>query len=121
MNLLTICIQIASTDEESAIHVAAATGNILGIKLLLQDNLMLLRQQNAEGNTPLHVAAKNNHHYVVDFLVECGAHMDAKNNAQLTPYMLAEQNEAADVVTVLEELVAFEKANGCRKSKFIFG
>ena len=112
--MLILSRQNASPDEESAIHVAAATGNIMGIKLLLQDNLMLLRQQNAEGNTPLHVAAKNNHHFVVDFLVECGAHMDAKNNAQLTPYMVAEQNESRDVISVLDELVAFEKANGCR-------
>lgn len=49
------------------------------------------------GKTPLHLAAEEGHKDVVEFLVKKGAHINAKDNAGLTPLDHAALNDHANV------------------------
>ena len=50
---------------------------------------MLLDEQDADGNTPLHIAAIEGHEHVVKYLVGLGADINMKNKDNRTPIWLA--------------------------------
>ncbi len=57
--------------------------------------------QDADGNTPLHIAARINDAELIQFLMYKGAALEEKNNAGHTPLHEAIRNNAADAVREL--------------------
>ena len=55
---------------------------------LKKNNHLLLNEQDANGNTPLHIAAYLGHESVVKYLVERGANINIKNKNKNTPMLL---------------------------------
>ena len=55
-----------------------------------------LNGTNEDGNTPLHGAARRGVNGVVEFLVENGAKLDARNSRDLTPLLVAEGAQRGD-------------------------
>ncbi|MDQ7821241.1 MAG: ankyrin repeat domain-containing protein [Candidatus Eremiobacteraeota bacterium] len=87
------------------ITMAARSGNLAWVKILLHSNPGLLNKKVPEkalqGNTPLHEAAGKGHLEMVKFLVEKGAVADAKNNCGDTPLYEAAKNGHSAVMEYL--------------------
>ena len=59
------------------------------IPSLKKNEHLFLNEQDADGNTPLHVAAINGREHVVKYLVELGADINIKNKNNYTPMLTA--------------------------------
>ncbi|XP_028924250.1 transient receptor potential cation channel subfamily A member 1 [Ornithorhynchus anatinus] len=72
---LNVSINSKSKDKKSPLHFAANFGRINTCKRLLRDvtDSRLLNEGDQEGMTPLHLAAKNGHDKVVQYLIRKGA------------------------------------------------
>eukprot|EP00850_Spirogloea_muscicola_P021170 SM000239S08075 [mRNA] locus=s239:156234:157690:+ [translate_table: standard] len=85
----------------TALHMAAANGNITIVRLLLGSGQADVRACNLEGSTALHWAALNGHQQVVELLIEQGADPAALNRHERTPVDEAlSQGHAALVQTI---------------------
>lgn len=92
----------------SLLHMAAANGHYECASLLLkcpQVHENSLNLVNTEGNTPLHWAALNSHVNLVRLLLEHGADINIKNNADQTPFDEAVANEKFDVTAAIIEFL----------------
>ncbi len=63
--------------------------------------LEYINMTNQSGDTPLHLACKNNNPDIVKLLLNNGAKLDIKNNKGITPLGLACINENIDIVNLL--------------------
>ena len=60
--------------------------------------------KDADGITPLHLAARENHRNVLELLLAKGACVNAKDKFGLTPlHLAAEQGNAAEVTLLIEQ------------------
>jgi serine/threonine-protein phosphatase 6 regulatory ankyrin repeat subunit B len=94
------------------IHHATKNGDVEVVKVLLQQTTFTLNlnEENADGDTPLHLACGEGHDKVVQFLLENvrGLNINAKNDDENTPLHLAIDNGNVEVVKVLLGFVAIE-------------
>ncbi len=67
------------------LHHAAFSGDTELAENLLKRRSTQIDYRDKNGNTPLHLAVRQNHLEMVKLLVEKGADMEAANNAGLTP------------------------------------
>eukprot|EP00658_Telonema_sp_P-2_P022001 TRINITY_DN18780_c0_g1_i1.p1 TRINITY_DN18780_c0_g1~~TRINITY_DN18780_c0_g1_i1.p1 ORF type:complete len:279 (+),score=71.40 TRINITY_DN18780_c0_g1_i1:127-963(+) len=86
----------------TAVHAAAARGNISVLKLLL-DFGAKVDVKNNMCNTPLHEAALNGHVQVCDMLVSYGADVLSVNKMHFKPHELARNNGHFTVVDLLQD------------------
>ena len=82
---------------------AAKTGNLSRLKTLINGNLSLMHARDNEGNTPLHLAAYNDHVDAARFLIEKGASGDTVNEHGYTPLHCAAIRGSAPMVQLLLE------------------
>ena len=75
----------AGSVPDTRIHDAAKTGDMAAVRALLEKQPGLLNAPNNDGQTPLHVAAKNGHKEIVGLLLEKGAEVNARDRFQGTP------------------------------------
>jgi ankyrin repeat protein len=90
--LLTLVATLAWTGSAfgDPIHSAAQKGDLAKVTALIKDSPGLVSAKDNMGMTPLHVAAKNDHKDVADFLLANGADINAKDsNGEFTPLDLA--------------------------------
>jgi ankyrin repeat protein len=87
-------------DQMPAIHVFAASGNELAVRICIEYRTKLLAAGPRQ-MTPLHLAAAYGHHAVVQLLLAAGADCEAKEIHQKTALMLAATNGHGAVVQVL--------------------
>ena len=90
------------------IHDAAASGNIPSIKYLLQKEKADINEQDKDGDTPLHMAIRENQLETVKFLCQSGADVEKRNFSEKTPLILATFKEEYDII---RELVTNFHAN----------
>ncbi|MCL4558204.1 MAG: ankyrin repeat domain-containing protein [Deltaproteobacteria bacterium] len=64
-----------------------------------------MNARNREGDTPLHLAIKNNFLNKVRDLVEAGAKTDVRNNAGLDAAELARRENESDIIEYLESVM----------------
>ncbi len=87
--------ELAFADD---IHEFARTGNLEGVKSLIEKDPELIDAKDKDGRTPLHWACRGVHLEAVKFLVEKGANVNAEDNNKVVPlHSLATQNNAAAI------------------------
>jgi ankyrin repeat protein len=64
----------------------------------------LLNAQKCDGNTPLHLAALENHVDMIDLLVSKGGDVSLKNRNELTALQLAQKHQRNDAVLKLNTI-----------------
>jgi ankyrin repeat protein len=90
--LLSLAITLVWTGSAfgDPIHSAAQKGDLAKVTALIKQNPSLVSTKDNMGMTPLHVAAKNDHKDVAEFLLANGADINAKDsNGEFTPLDLA--------------------------------
>jgi ankyrin repeat protein len=104
MSRVNAATNIVSFDDSSALSKAAAVGQTLVVRELLdQPGIdMGWRDPESQGRTALHCACKNGHLEVVKLLVEHGASIEATDNNGLTPLLEAAGAMSLDVVRFME-------------------
>jgi hypothetical protein len=93
--------QVEINSGRSALHKAAFWGHIDTVLYLAKDLHLNVNQQDYNGDTPAHDAARFGHLNVVRALVENGANVALRNRAGLTVADVAAQYEKGDVVSYL--------------------
>jgi ankyrin repeat protein/thioredoxin-like negative regulator of GroEL len=91
-------INFAFCDE---IHDAAQSGDLKKVMALLQGNPNLVFNKDDSGNTPLLVAAWKGQKFVVEYLLESKAEVNAKDNSGETALHKAANSGYKDVVIIL--------------------
>jgi len=95
--LITIAAVVLVGCEQSAIHDAAAAGDLAAIQAELDKGVDVNAKDN-DGRTPLHYAAKYATKEVVELLIPNGADVNAKDNYGATPLDWAIDDEIADLI-----------------------
>lgn len=90
-------IDARGPDGETALMVAAGSGNLELVKLLVARKA----QVNRSGWTPLHYAAGNGHQEIVEYLLEHSAYIDAASENGTTPLMLAARQMKPTIARLL--------------------
>ncbi|CAH3195151.1 unnamed protein product, partial [Porites evermanni] len=90
-------------DRSTAFHLACAVGALEIVKLFASKDPKICRITliDAQGWTPLHLAALNNHPYVLKYLLEQGALVDPRDKLRRTPLFLASENGGTEAAKVL--------------------
>ena len=88
--------------SSTALHLAAKAGSLKTVKVLLQCLLPSTLEERDRGqNTPLHIACRHNHVDVVQFLLDEGADVTARNDRNMTCLDIAIEWEFAEVAKTL--------------------
>ncbi len=78
------------SQARTALHEAAEGGDLANAKLTLKNHPdFISRKDNAMGDTPLHLAARNGHEDIVQLLLTSKADVNAKDDWQQTPLHFA--------------------------------
>ncbi|OEY86899.1 hypothetical protein BIY23_00090 [Wolbachia pipientis] len=87
-----------SSSDNTALHIASATGNLPIVKLLIEEGKADINVQNSYKDTPLILAINNKHFDVAQHLVEKDADINAANQNGNTPisYAVALYEKHAD-------------------------
>ena len=88
---------------------AARTGNDKVLKVILEKEQVSLNKTNKNGDTPLHLAAtvqwkyrfEGEHNEIVEFLLKCGADVNAENYDDQTPLHIAAKSGRMGIVRIL--------------------
>lgn len=100
---------VKDLNENTALHAAAVADDDSAILVLLRRRPDLSQERNVEGNTPLHLYAKNATNTDVlkigMAMLDSGANADARNSAGETPLHFACLNPAAKANVLLQLVV----------------
>ncbi len=103
--LIFICISlflIISVQGQEAIHNAAKAGDLDSVKKLLTADTSLLNRKDKNGLIPLHYASSKSLEVVI-YLIEKGAHVNAKSKNGATPLYSAARFEQLAIAKYLLE------------------
>ena len=64
---------------------ASKDGNLDMVRMMIREGQNMLQQTYNEGNTPMHIAARNGHYLIVKYLIELGATTVITNASGYTP------------------------------------
>ena len=64
---------------------ACKDGNLDMVRMMIREGQDKEQQTYNEGNTPIHIAARNGHYLIVKYLIELGAQTNIVNGSSLTP------------------------------------
>jgi len=99
--ILIILSAQASQSSSEEIFKAAAEGDLVKVKALVEKDPELVKARDEEESTPLHGAAAAGHLDIVEYLLSKGADIDARNNANQNPLFYAAYNGKAAIVNLL--------------------
>ena len=92
------------------IFQSAENGDIKTVKALLKKDAMAVNAQNADGDTPLHIAVLNGHIDLVEFLLAQNPELEIKNAKGFTPLLCASwmfhRESRIDYRRIIESLLA---------------
>lgn len=89
----------------SALHMSAANGNDICVKMLCELAPSLMDAPNAQGNTPLHWACISGHLSVVVILLQMHASTAVENVNERTPICEAQLHGRSDIVEYFIQLL----------------
>ncbi len=95
---LALSVNLATA---GAIHDESQSGDLEGVKALLEGSPGLVSSKDDNGDTPLHEAAFADHKEIAALLLAHGADVNAKDNGDLTPLHLAAGKGNNDVAELL--------------------
>ena len=106
MSMLEAGHEVVATNGEKFLHDFAETGDLDAVKNFLYINGEInvdvdVNAKNNNGETALHLAAKNGHLAIVEELFKMPVHAQAKNNDGETALHLAAKNGHIDIVEVI--------------------
>jgi ankyrin repeat protein len=87
-------------------EIRSNTPNLEKIEVMIKSGLVDLKAKNEDGETPLHLASRDNSIAIAKLLIERGADVDAKGNGGWTPLHLATANNHTEIAKLLIELGA---------------
>ncbi|KAE9414822.1 hypothetical protein Angca_007770 [Angiostrongylus cantonensis] len=82
-------IEVLNEEEETPLHLAAARGETVSVRQLLDWDKRLLLLRNEDADTPLHLAAKNGRAETMKVLLDAGADIEARNSLEHTALQCA--------------------------------
>ncbi|CAF0765651.1 unnamed protein product [Adineta steineri] len=92
-------------DLSTPVHLAASQGSIEILKLMFNSQSELrsrvVRMTDVQGMTPLHKAAMGDHVDVIEYLLETGADIDARDILKRTPLLVAALKSSVEAVCFL--------------------
>lgn len=91
------------TYNGTILHLAAIRGSLEIARMLIEKEPALVHAKNRQGNTPLHVAAKQGYADIVELLIARGADAGVKNYENRTAFFLAQQGRHEDVARMLKQ------------------
>jgi ankyrin repeat protein len=101
--LKTVDALFLSSDKDNCtpLHIAAEAGSISNVKLLVFDDEDLLRAEDDQGRTALHIACMNGYRNIVSFLLENGADPLVRMEGGMNCLEVAVVNKKDDIVEEL--------------------
>uniref|UniRef100_A0AC35TYJ7 ANK_REP_REGION domain-containing protein n=1 Tax=Rhabditophanes sp. KR3021 TaxID=114890 RepID=A0AC35TYJ7_9BILA len=108
LNILgTETILVATNDLANCLHCATFHGNIDALKLLVEywpkkKRKGVLGIRDSRGNTPLHLAAINNHSLIAQYLISYLVNTRATNNLSQTALEIARKRNAHAVFKIIK-------------------
>lgn len=93
----------SDTNGKTALHWAAATGNVDAIKCLLSVKETNKDAQDALGATPLFLAAREGTKPAVELLLKYNANKDINDEMDVSPIDIARDRQHYDIVRLLED------------------
>lgn len=87
--LLDAGAKIKDKEKNNAIHLATSTDQSEILKLVINENKSKLNDQNADKNTPLHLALNIGNIDIIRILIDNGANINIKDNEGKTAVQLA--------------------------------
>jgi len=100
------------SERLTALHIAARRGDVTMLKYLLQTEVIsLIDTQNAEGDTPLHLAVKTRDENTILLLLKAGAYPKIKNAEDQTSIELAKVQQTPKLANfILQNIRELKKA-----------
>ena len=92
---------VESTSGRSALHKGAFWGHVETVQFLVAEQKLNVNQQDFNGDTPLHDAARFGHKAVCDILVGAGADRSITNNMGKNAQQVASDYGKAEVAAAL--------------------
>ena len=97
---------VCGTAQLSTLHIAAERGDKAMLEYLLQTKAaVLIDFQNANGDTPLHLAVQAGHDTIISLLLEAGAYHKIKNQQEQTPIELAKMQQKQKIANLIVQTV----------------
>ncbi|KAJ6244848.1 ankyrin repeat and death domain-containing protein [Anaeramoeba flamelloides] len=93
-------ITFYDTNQTTALHYSACRNDVKILKLLLKSKKIPINCKDSFGNTPLHIAAENNHYEVIKALLKYDPDHDLKNKIGLTPKDIVKESRCKKVLKV---------------------
>ena len=110
--VLLTCIALWTFEVPGGeIHDAASTGDTNKFKALLVAEPSAVNQQDADGNTPLHLAIRANNQGIVEIALQFKPTLQLANKAGLTPLKLAKGYGRTELVKLLTDNGVTGEAN----------
>ncbi|XP_014233800.1 26S proteasome non-ATPase regulatory subunit 10-like [Trichogramma pretiosum] len=78
-------VNVADKRGATPLHRAASKGNAEIVRLLLEEDKIVIDKQDAYGNTPLHLACEEERLDEAALLIKAGASLTVKNKEEKTP------------------------------------
>eukprot|EP01103_Thecamoeba_quadrilineata_P013769 TRINITY_DN3919_c0_g1_i2.p1 TRINITY_DN3919_c0_g1~~TRINITY_DN3919_c0_g1_i2.p1 ORF type:complete len:433 (-),score=103.34 TRINITY_DN3919_c0_g1_i2:208-1506(-) len=91
---------------ESNIHVAADWGHTKVVESILEKTNVNIDEPDADGYTPLHLAARSGHKECVILLIKRGAKLTQKTHAGHTPLDISKSYEIMEILSDFDNYVA---------------
>ena len=93
------------------------------VRILIREGQNVNEKTQNEGNTPLHIAARNGHYLIVKYLLEIGANTAQQNNSGQTPmqFLASAISDPAKLEKVISKCKTLADGNKLREQHKLMG
>lgn len=95
--------RLRNIKDQRVLHLATEYNCLAVVQKLMEDKRVNTNSQDKDGNTPLHIAARNNNYQISKLLLENRADIDASNKNSTVPIHEAAAGGSREVLELLME------------------